>query len=162
MAPSVTAPAKAPSAAAAAAKAPAVAPAAAVKAPTLAPAAAKPQPAAPLSAPISAPVAAPTAVQTLDAPIDAAAAPGPSADSQLQGSLLIPADESDYSNLLSHLMDQQKSMLERVHGADSPYVSLASTLADLQGSVRLFKLLMLFICVPLTAERILLCSYMHA
>ena len=54
----------------------------------------------------------------------------PSAD------LLIPQNEADFSNMLSALMDQQLKILQEVVGADHPQVSLASTLVDLQYTVR--------------------------
>jgi hypothetical protein len=56
----------------------------------------------------------------------------------MEGKVLIPADEKDYSNMLSGMMEHQVSLLEKVHGADSPYVSLASSLMDLQSMVGSF------------------------
>lgn len=54
---------------------------------------------------------------------------------QLEGKVLMPTDEKDYSNLLAGMMEHQVSLLEKVHGADSPYVSLASNLMSLQSTV---------------------------
>ncbi len=50
--------------------------------------------------------------------------------------LLIPQNEADYSNMLSALMEQQLKILQGALGADHAQVSLASTLVDLQKTVR--------------------------
>lgn len=63
------------------------------------------------------------------------------ADDQLPtADLLIPQNEGDYSNLLAALMDQQHKVLTTTLGADHPQVALASTLVDLQTTVRLHPL----------------------
>lgn len=53
------------------------------------------------------------------------------------GSLLIPGNEKDYSNMLTALMETQHSVLQKVHGVDSPQVALSTSLVSLQTSVRL-------------------------
>ena len=57
-------------------------------------------------------------------------------DSTPTGSLLIPNDEKDYANMLSSLMETQHSVLQKVHGVDSPQVQLSSSLLSLQSTVR--------------------------
>lgn len=60
------------------------------------------------------------------------------ADEQLPtADLLIPQNEGDYSNLLASLMDQQHKILTSTLGVDHPQVALASTLVDLQSTVRI-------------------------
>ena len=53
------------------------------------------------------------------------------------GSLLIPGTEKDYSNMLTALMETQHSVLQKVHGVDSPQVALSTSLVSLQSTVRL-------------------------
>ena len=52
------------------------------------------------------------------------------------GSLLIPNDEKDFSSMLSALMESQHSVLQKVHGVDSPQVALSTSMLSLQSSVR--------------------------
>ena len=47
-------------------------------------------------------------------------------------------DEKDYSSKLSALMETQHSMLQKVHGVDSPQVALSTSLLSLQSTVRNF------------------------
>ena len=58
------------------------------------------------------------------------------ADLAPSGNLLIPNDEKDFSSMLSALMETQHSMLQKVHGVDSPQVALSTSLISLQSTVR--------------------------